>query len=93
MPVATAQKIEVINTGGIDQSVFAAAFAAVAEHSRPVLITGRAGTGKTTLIREISKDKGIKQVVIAPTGVAALQAGGQNHPFVFSNSATFAKFA
>ncbi len=66
----------------IDTGVFAAAFEAIAERQKPVLITGRAGTGKTTLIRELSKDKGVKQVVIAPTGVAALQAGGQTiHSF------------
>jgi hypothetical protein len=62
---------------GIDRQVFAGAFAALADMAQPVLITGRAGTGKTTLIHELRKDKSVKQVVVAPTGVAALQAGGQ----------------
>jgi len=61
----------------IDRQVFARAHAALANLRQPVLITGRAGTGKTTLIHELCGDKNIKQVVVAPTGVAAFQAGGQ----------------
>ncbi len=60
-----------------NHSVFDAAFEALGQRGQPLLITGRAGTGKTTLIREILKQKNIKQVVVAPTGVAAFQAGGQ----------------
>lgn len=53
-----------------------------AEKSKPLLIIGRAGTGKTTLIKEILQDQNIRQVVLAPTGIAALQAGGQTiHSF------------
>ncbi len=51
--------------------------------ARPnVFITGRAGTGKTTLMREFLRRAGDKAAVIAPTGVAAMQAGGQTiHSF------------
>jgi len=48
-----------------------------------VFILGRAGTGKTTLIKHLTeRDKEIPQVVLAPTGVAALNARGQTiHSF------------
>lgn len=47
-----------------------------------VFITGRAGTGKTTLMREFLRRAGNRAAVIAPTGVAAMQAGGQTiHSF------------
>jgi ATP-dependent DNA helicase PIF1 len=52
-------------------------------NKRPViLIHGRAGTGKTTLIRKLIKETKLNHVVVAPTGVAALNAGGQTiHSF------------
>lgn len=47
-----------------------------------VMITGRAGTGKSTLVREMARLGGPRQVVLAPTGVAALNVGGQTvHSF------------
>lgn len=47
-----------------------------------VIITGRAGTGKSTLVRELARVGGPRQVVLAPTGVAALNVGGQTiHSF------------
>jgi ATP-dependent DNA helicase PIF1 len=47
-----------------------------------VIITGRAGTGKSTLVREMARLEGQRQVVLAPTGVAALNVGGQTiHSF------------
>ena len=47
-----------------------------------VFLTGRAGTGKTTFLRSL-RDKTYKRmVVVAPTGVAAINAGGQTiHSF------------
>lgn len=45
-------------------------------------ITGRAGTGKSTLLRLWKRSSTKKMVVLAPTGIAALQAGGQTiHSF------------
>ncbi|MFI3327737.1 MAG: AAA family ATPase [Rikenellaceae bacterium] len=41
-----------------------------------IFLTGKAGTGKTTFLREIVKSSGKRAVVAAPTGVAALNAGG-----------------
>jgi len=47
-----------------------------------VIITGRAGTGKSTLVREMARSGGPRQVVLAPTGVAALNVEGQTiHSF------------
>ncbi len=41
-----------------------------------VFLTGKAGTGKTTLLREIIATTHKNTVVVAPTGIAALNAGG-----------------
>ena len=42
-----------------------------------IFLTGRAGTGKTTLLRRLLADVGNKSVILAPTGIAAMNAGGQ----------------
>jgi hypothetical protein len=44
--------------------------------SRNIFLTGKAGTGKTTLLKEIIETTHKNTVVIAPTGIAALNAGG-----------------
>jgi uncharacterized protein (DUF2132 family) len=41
-----------------------------------VFLTGKAGTGKTTLLKEIIATTHKNTVVVAPTGIAALNAGG-----------------
>ena len=43
---------------------------------RSIFLTGKAGTGKTTLLREIIESTHKNTVVVAPTGIAALNAGG-----------------
>ena len=43
---------------------------------RSVFLTGKAGTGKTTLLCEIIETTHKNTVVVAPTGIAALNAGG-----------------
>lgn len=49
-----------------------------------VFLTGSAGTGKSTLIKEFIKQFRGNAVVVAPTGVAALNANGQTvHSFFF----------
>lgn len=42
----------------------------------PLFLTGKAGTGKTTFLRYIKQHCPKKMVVLAPTGVAAINAGG-----------------
>jgi ATP-dependent exoDNAse (exonuclease V) alpha subunit len=47
-----------------------------------IYLTGKAGSGKTTFLKYIKKITSKKTVVLAPTGVAALNAGGQTiHSF------------
>ncbi|MFZ4121351.1 MAG: ATP-dependent DNA helicase [Caulobacterales bacterium] len=47
-----------------------------------VLLTGRAGTGKSWFIKALSKENTVSQVVLAPTGLAAMNIGGQTvHSF------------
>ena len=41
-----------------------------------VFLTGRAGTGKTTFLHQLKNDSHKRMVVVAPTGVAAINAGG-----------------
>lgn len=41
-----------------------------------VFLTGKAGTGKTTLLKRIKQQSAKKMVVVAPTGVAAMNAKG-----------------
>ena len=44
--------------------------------NKSIFLTGKAGTGKTTLLKEIIKSTHKSTVVVAPTGIAALNAGG-----------------
>lgn len=41
-----------------------------------VFLTGKAGTGKTTFLRKLKEISPKRMVVVAPTGVAAINAGG-----------------
>lgn len=41
-----------------------------------VFLTGKAGTGKTTFLRQLSASTHKRHVIVAPTGIAALNAGG-----------------
>jgi len=56
-----------------------------------VFLTGKAGTGKSTFLKHVCKNTKKKFVVLAPTGIAAINAGGSTlhsffklpfHPFV-----------
>ena len=47
-----------------------------------VFLTGKAGTGKSTLLKYICSHTRKKHVVLAPTGIAAINAGGSTlHSF------------
>lgn len=47
-----------------------------------VFLTGKAGTGKSTFLRYVCQHTKKKYVVLAPTGIAAINAGGQTlHSF------------
>ena len=58
------------------------AFNMVAFTNTSMFITGKAGTGKTTFIKYIQKEIKKNFLILAPTGVAAINAGGQTmHKF------------
>ncbi|MBK9255252.1 MAG: helix-turn-helix domain-containing protein [Saprospiraceae bacterium] len=44
--------------------------------NQSIFLTGKAGTGKTTLLKKIIRTTHKNTVVVAPTGIAALNAGG-----------------
>lgn len=46
------------------------------ETNRHIFLTGKAGTGKTTFLKYIRENTTKNTVVVAPTGVAAINAGG-----------------
>ena len=47
------------------------------EHTgRSIFLTGKAGTGKTTFLKTVVERSKKRMVVVAPTGVAAINAGG-----------------
>lgn len=54
------------------------------DEGKCVFITGRAGTGKSTLLSHLVASDDIPQVVLAPTGVAALNVNGQTIHRFFS---------
>jgi hypothetical protein len=64
------QKIDSSNT------LFTLASDLVNHTSKNIFLTGRAGTGKTTFLRYIKENCPKQMVVVAPTGVAAINAGG-----------------
>jgi len=58
------------------------AFSLMEHTSRHVYITGKAGTGKSTLLQYFKENTKREIVVLAPTGVAAINVGGSTiHSF------------
>ena len=64
------QKIDPSNT------LFTLASDLVNHTSRHIFLTGKAGTGKTTFLKYIKENCHKQMGVVAPTGVAAINAGG-----------------
>src|SRR5512145_456888 len=52
------------------------AFDFVQYTNRNIFLTGKAGTGKTTFLHNLKKVSNKRMIVVAPTGVAAINAGG-----------------
>ena len=66
----------------IKDRLFALAEKYVEETGVSVFLTGKAGTGKTTFLRHIVDTTSKRAVVLAPTGVAAINAQGSTiHSF------------
>ena len=58
------------------------AYELIANTNSSFFLTGRAGTGKTTFLRNVQKMVNKQFITLAPTGVAAIQAGGETlHSF------------
>ena len=55
---------------------FKLAFRFITETNQNVFLTGKAGTGKTTFLKYLKQNCTKNIVVAAPTGVAAINAGG-----------------
>ncbi len=68
-------------------------FLTAQEQGKSIFLTGKAGTGKTTLLRHLVEKlraQNKKVVVVAPTGIAALSAGGVTiHSFFRLDTRTF----
>ncbi len=71
--------------------IFNLAYRFVTETSENIFLTGKAGTGKTTFLKYLKENCSKNIIVAAPTGVAAINAGGVTlhslfqlpfHPFV-----------
>lgn len=58
------------------------AYELIANTNSSFFLTGRAGTGKTTFLQNVQKMVGKNFITLAPTGVAAILAGGETiHSF------------
>lgn len=58
------------------------AYELIANTNSSFFLTGRAGSGKTTFLHDIQKSIGKRFIILAPTGVAAILAGGDTiHSF------------
>lgn len=66
----------------LTESHFKRAFEALEETNECIFITGKAGTGKSTLLRHFVAHTKKQCIVLAPTGIAAINAGGSTvHSF------------
>lgn len=65
-----------MNLPDSNNTIFQKAIAFVNQTSKHLFLTGKAGTGKTTFLKHIKENSFKKMAVVAPTGVAAINAGG-----------------
>ncbi len=64
-------------------SIFQKAVAFVRDTEENLFLTGKAGTGKTTFLKYIKTQTSKQCAIVAPTGVAAINAGGETiHSFL-----------
>jgi len=60
----------------LDNKEFKYAEQLILYSNRSIYLTGKAGTGKSTFLRYIAKNTTKNYIVVAPTGIAAINAGG-----------------
>lgn len=66
----------------LENPEFQDAWSVIRKTNRSVFLTGKAGTGKSTFLKYICANTHKKHVVLAPTGIAAVNVGGQTmHSF------------
>src|SRR5215213_522006 len=65
-----------MNLSDPNNTIFQKAIAFVNQTSKHLFLTGKAGTGKTTFLKYIKENSFKRLAVVAPTGVAAINAGG-----------------
>lgn len=66
----------------LDNPEFQDAWSVITRTNRSVFLTGKAGTGKSTFLKYICANTKKKHIVLAPTGIAAVNVGGQTmHSF------------
>lgn len=63
-------------TPDISNTLFLLAADLINQSNRNIFLTGKAGTGKTTFLKYIRENCQKQMAVVAPTGVAAINAGG-----------------
>ena len=63
-------------TPDTSNTLFQLAADLINQSSRNIFLTGKAGTGKTTFLKYIRENCPKQMAVVAPTGVAAINAGG-----------------
>jgi ATP-dependent DNA helicase PIF1 len=65
-----------MNNDDSSNSIFDQVLSFIDYTNQNIFLTGKAGTGKTTLLKKIKETTTKKMVVLAPTGVAAMNAKG-----------------
>lgn len=60
----------------LDNPEFSLAYQTVVQTNSCVFLTGKAGTGKSTFLRYVQRSSSKKIVVLAPTGIAAVNVSG-----------------
>ena len=60
----------------LDNKEFQDALKIINYTSNSIFLTGKAGAGKSTFLKYITEHTKKKYVVLAPTGIAAINAGG-----------------
>ena len=65
-----------MSNGGSSNSIFDKVLSFIDYTNQNIFLTGKAGTGKTTLLKRIKESSSKKMAVVAPTGVAAMNAKG-----------------
>lgn len=66
-----------------DNPIFYKAAAFVCDTDENIFLTGKAGSGKTTFLKYIQTQTKKRSAIVAPTGIAAINAGGETiHSFL-----------